>query len=40
MIDEIFRKTYLEELWDNCNSIELKIFDKKGKLKKMYNFFR
>jgi hypothetical protein len=39
MIDETFRKTYLEELWDNCNSIELKIFDKKGKLKKMYNFF-
>ena len=28
MIDEIFRKTYLEELWSNSNSIELKIFDK------------
>lgn len=39
MIDETFRKTYLEELWDNSNSIELKIFDKNGKLKKMYNFF-
>lgn len=39
MIDETFRKTYLEELWDNCNSIELKIFDKKGKVKKMYKFF-
>jgi len=39
MIGEIFRKTYLEELWDNSNSIELKIFDKNGKLKKMYNFF-
>lgn len=39
MIDETFRKTYLEELWNNFNPIELKIFDKSGKLKKMYNFF-
>lgn len=34
MIDETFRKTYLEELWDNFNLIELKIFDKNSKLKK------
>ena len=39
MIDETFRKTYLEEIWEGANSIEIKIFDKKGKLKKMYTLF-
>jgi hypothetical protein len=39
MIDETFRKTYLEELWERSDSIELRIFDKKGIIKKMYKFF-